>query len=75
MHWAQWPERCWIPSWSGDHSGPTQAASALHWGDHRTSVNAIEASTGLDLLNLVAAAVQDELEAVVDGGPMESFTE
>jgi len=38
-------------------------------------VNAIEASTGLDLLNLVAAAVQDELEAVVDGGPMESFTE
>ena len=49
----------------------TQAASALPWGDYRTTVNAIEASTGYDLLNLVAATVQDELEAVVDGGPTE----
>jgi len=49
----------------------TQAASALPWGDYRTSVNAIEASTGFDLLNLVAATVQEELEAVVDSGPTE----
>ena len=49
----------------------TQAASALPWGDYRTTVNSIEASTGYDLLNLVAATVQEELEAVVDGGPTE----
>ncbi|HQV74443.1 MAG: hypothetical protein KBA60_06075 [Flavobacteriales bacterium] len=34
-------------------------------------LNANEASTGYDLLNLVTATVQDELEAVVDGGPTE----
>ncbi len=34
-------------------------------------LNANEASTGYDLLNLVAATVQDEFEAVVDNGPTE----
>ncbi|MBK9512935.1 MAG: DNA/RNA non-specific endonuclease [Flavobacteriales bacterium] len=46
----------------------TQAASALPWGDYRTSVDAIEAATGLDLLNRIPAAVQAELEAGVDSG-------
>jgi DNA/RNA endonuclease G (NUC1) len=35
------------------------------WGDYRTSVDAIEAATGLDLLNRIPAAVQAELEAGV----------
>ena len=68
MHWAQWPGRCWIPSWSVP-SGQTQAASGLLWGDYGTSVNAIEASAGLNLINLVAAGVQVVLEGVGDGGP------
>jgi endonuclease G len=46
----------------------TQAASALPWGDYRTSVDAIEAATGLDLLNRIPAAVQAELEAGADSG-------
>ena len=46
----------------------TQAASALPWGDYRTSVDAIEAATGLDLFNRIPAAVQAELEAGVDSG-------
>jgi len=37
----------------------TQAASALPWGDYRTSVDAIESSTGLDLLSLLPAEVQE----------------
>jgi hypothetical protein len=69
------------PQWQRDHIIPrrnlwriavdipnTQAASALPWGDYRTSVDAIEAATGLDLLNRIPAAVQAELEAGVDSG-------
>lgn len=37
-------------------------------GDYRTSGDAIEAATGLDLLNRIPAAVQAELEAGVDSG-------
>lgn len=36
-------------------------------------LNAIEASTGSSLLNLVAAVVQEEMEAVGDGGPIATF--
>ena len=49
----------------------TQAASALPWGSYRVSVNAIEASAGLDLLNRLPVAVQEELEGGVDSGPTE----
>jgi endonuclease G, mitochondrial len=49
----------------------TQAASALPWGDYRTSVDAIETATGLDLLSRVPGAIQAELEALVDNGPTE----
>ena len=57
------------------HIPNTQAASALPWGDYRTSVDAIEAATGLDLLNRIPAAVQAELEAGVDSGGRGSTTE
>lgn len=49
----------------------TQAASASPWGDYRTTVDAVEASTGLDLLSLVPATVQAALESVVDNGPVQ----
>lgn len=47
----------------------TQAASALPWGSYRTSVDAIEASAGLNLFDQVPATVQNALEASVDNGP------
>lgn len=47
----------------------TQAASALPWASYRVSVNAIEDSTGLNLLNYLPAQVQDDLEGGVDNGP------
>jgi endonuclease G, mitochondrial len=47
----------------------TQAASALPWGSYRTSVDALESSTGLDFLSLVPASVQEAVEGVVDDGP------
>ncbi len=49
----------------------TQAASALPWGDYRTSVDAIESSAGLDFLSLVSANVQAAVEGMVDSGPTE----
>ncbi|MFN3528971.1 MAG: DNA/RNA non-specific endonuclease [Bacteroidia bacterium] len=39
------------------------------WGIYRTSVDAIEASTGLNLLSNVPVAIQNVIEAVVDNGP------
>ncbi len=46
----------------------TQSASALPWSSYRTTVDAIEAATGLDLFDRIPAAVQQELEAAVDTG-------
>ena len=39
------------------------------WGTYRTSVNAIEAATGLDLLSNISATIQNTIEATVDIGP------
>ena len=39
------------------------------WGDYRTSVDAIEAATGLDLLSALPLEVQAVVEAKVDNGP------
>lgn len=39
------------------------------WGTHRTSIDAIEAATGYDLLSALPVAVQDAIEAKVDNGP------
>lgn len=46
----------------------TQTANALDWYQYRTSVDAIEDSTGLDLLNLLPANLQSLLEVGVDQG-------
>ncbi len=40
-----------------------------NWGGYRTTVDAIEAATGYDLLSAVPAAVQQVIEARVDNGP------
>ena len=39
------------------------------WSTYRTSVDAIETATGLDLLSAVPTAVQQVIEASVDSGP------
>ncbi|GAB3824858.1 DNA/RNA non-specific endonuclease [Hymenobacter jeollabukensis] len=39
------------------------------WAKYRTSVDAIEAATGLDLLSLLPVEAQARLEAQVDAGP------
>ncbi|RAK69726.1 DNA/RNA non-specific endonuclease [Hymenobacter edaphi] len=39
------------------------------WAKYRTSVDAIEAATGLDLLSLLPVETQAQLEARVDAGP------
>ena len=46
----------------------TQAASALPWGEYRTSMDAIEASTGLTLFSRIPATAQNDLEGGVDSG-------
>jgi endonuclease G len=40
------------------------------WGQYRTSVDAIEAATGLDLLSNLPVEVQSSVEAKIDGGPV-----
>ncbi|MFN5318980.1 MAG: DNA/RNA non-specific endonuclease [Bacteroidia bacterium] len=44
----------------------TQTASSQPWHAYRTSVDAIEAQTGLDLFNLVSAEIQGSIESQVD---------
>ncbi|WP_188503080.1 DNA/RNA non-specific endonuclease [Pontibacter amylolyticus] len=39
------------------------------WGTYRTTVDAIEAKTGYDILSNVPTAIQNVLEAVEDNGP------
>jgi len=39
------------------------------WGYYRTTVNAIETSTGYDFLSAVSTSVQSTVEAQVDNGP------
>ena len=48
---------------------PNDNALSTTWGTYRTSVDAIEAATGLDLLSGVPAAIQQTIEAQVDTGP------
>ncbi len=49
----------------------TQAAGALPWGSYRTTVDALEDSTGCDFLRLLPAEVQEAVEGDVDTGPTE----
>lgn len=39
------------------------------WGGYRTTVNAIEAATGYDILSNVPTSIQSVIEATVDNGP------
>jgi endonuclease G len=39
------------------------------WGTYRTSVDAIEAATGYDILSNVSTSIQATIEATVDNGP------
>ncbi len=48
---------------------PNDNAISTTWGTYRTSVDAIETATGLDLLSAVPTAVQQAVEARVDNGP------
>ncbi|GAB3243656.1 hypothetical protein GCM10027346_40620 [Hymenobacter seoulensis] len=48
---------------------PNENTVSSNWGQYRTSVKAIEAATGLDLLSAVAPAMQATVEAKVDAGP------
>ena len=48
---------------------PNDNSVSTTWGTYRTSVDAIEAATGYDLLSAVPTAVQQVIEARVDNGP------
>ena len=48
---------------------PNDNGLSTSWGQYRTSVDAIEAATGLDILSAVAVPVQQVLEARTDSGP------
>ncbi len=44
----------------------TQTASSQPWQAYRTSVNAIELQTGLNLFNLIESSVQNTIESQID---------
>ena len=48
---------------------PNDNSVSTSWGIYRTSVDAIETATGLNILSAVATAVQQTVEARVDNGP------
>ncbi|GAB3223251.1 DNA/RNA non-specific endonuclease [Hymenobacter seoulensis] len=49
---------------------PNNQTLSADWGSYRTSVDAIEAATGYDLLSTVAPSVQAEVEQQVDAGAL-----
>jgi endonuclease G len=48
---------------------PNNQTLASTWGSYRTSVDAIEAATGYNILSAVSSTVQSTIEARVDNGP------
>ncbi|UOG77351.1 DNA/RNA non-specific endonuclease (plasmid) [Hymenobacter tibetensis] len=48
---------------------PNQQGLNQNWGTYRTTVDAIEAATGLDILSALPPAVQEVVEAKTDNGP------
>ena len=48
---------------------PNDNSVSTSWGTYRTSVDAIETATGLDILSAVSTAVQQTVESRVDNGP------
>lgn len=49
---------------------PNDNTLSTDWGTYRTSVDAIEAATGYDLLSALPVSVQAAVEAKVDNGPV-----
>ena len=49
---------------------PNDNSIGASWGAYRTSVDAIEDATGLDLLSALPLSVQHVIEARVDNGPL-----
>lgn len=47
---------------------PNDNSTGTAWGSYRTSVAAIEAATGYDVLSAVSASVQSMIEAKADNG-------
>ncbi len=47
----------------------TQTVNAHTWDYYRTTVDAIEASTGYDFLSNISTTIQSSLESTVDSGP------
>ncbi|KER10389.1 MAG: hypothetical protein HY22_05890 [[Candidatus Thermochlorobacteriaceae] bacterium GBChlB] len=47
----------------------SQGIRSANWGSYRTSVDAIESATGLNLLSAVPSSIQTTIEARVDNGP------
>ncbi|RZK21190.1 MAG: DNA/RNA non-specific endonuclease [Hymenobacter sp.] len=50
-------------------NAPNNNSLSAAWGGYRTTVDAIEAATGLDLLSALPVSVQQALEARTDTGP------
>ena len=48
---------------------PNTTAIGTSWGAYRTSVDNIEAATGLDMLSALSTSIQNTLEAKTDTGP------
>ena len=48
---------------------PNDNSISTSWGTYRTSIDAIEAATGFDILSAVPTSVQQVIEARVDNGP------
>ena len=48
---------------------PNDNSVSTSWGGYRTTVDAIESATGLDVLSAVGSSVQQVVEARVDAGP------
>jgi endonuclease G len=48
---------------------PNSNTISSSWGSYRTTVDAIEAATGYNLLSNVSASIQSVIEARVDSGP------
>lgn len=46
-----------------------QTVNSQPWGYYRTSVDAIEAATGYDILSNVPSAIQSVIESQIDNGP------
>ncbi|MBK7763221.1 MAG: DNA/RNA non-specific endonuclease [Bacteroidetes bacterium] len=47
----------------------TQTVNSMSWGNYRTSIDAIESSTGFDFLSALPVSLQNTIEGLIDSGP------